>query len=273
MSILGAQARAGGARLIALRMPTRSIHVIERNMVLFPHFWKVLAAGFAEPVLYLLGIGFGIGSLVRSIPLADGHAVSYAVFVAPALMASSAMNGAIYETTMNMFFKLRHMKIYDGMVATPVGVEDVAAGEVMWAIARGSVYSVGFIVVMLALGLVASPWAILAIPAAMLVGFAFAALGVAVTTFVRQWQDLDIVQLALQPMFLFSATFFPITVYPPALRVVVELTPLYHGIDLIRGLTTGAISAGLLGDVAYLAAVGLVGVTVAALRLRNQLLK
>jgi lipooligosaccharide transport system permease protein len=126
---------------------------------------------------------------------------------------------------------------------------------------------------MLALGLVASPWAILAIPAAMLVGVAFAALGAAATTFVRQWQDLDLVQLALQPMFLFSATFFPITVYPPALRFVVELTPLYHGIDLIRGLTTGAVGPGLLVDVAYLAALGLVGVTVAAMRLRSQLIK
>ena len=255
-----------------LRMPTRSIHVIERNLVLFPHFWKVLAAGFVEPVLYLLGVGFGIGSLIRTIDV-GGHTVSYAVFVAPALMASSAMNGAIYETTMNMFYKLRHVKLYDGMVATPVGVEDVAAGEVLWAVGRGSIYSVGFLVVMLALHLITSPWAILAIPAAILVGIAFASLGAAVTTFIRQWQDLDIIQLALQPMFLFSATFFPITVYPPVLRFLVELTPLYHGIDLIRGLTTGAIGPGLLVDVAYLAALGVLGVTVAAMRLRTQLIK
>jgi len=257
----------------ALRMPTRSIHVIERNMVLFPHFWKVLAAGFVEPVLYLLGIGFGIGSLIRTIDLGGGHTVSYAVFVAPALMASSAMNGAIYETTMNMFFKLRHQKLYDGMVSTPIGVEDVAAGEVIWAVARGSVYSFAFLLFMLALGLVASPWAILAIPAALLVGVAFAALGSAVTTFIRQWQDLDIIQLALQPMFLFSATFFPITVYPPALQVLVQLTPLYHGIDLIRGLTTGAIGPGLLVDIAYLAGLAVLGVTIAAMRLRTQLIK
>ena len=279
MSIgLGPRARAAGAttwtgRLNSLRLPTRAIHVIERNVLQFPHFWKVLLAGFIEPVLYLLGIGFGIGSLIKGIPVGDGHTVSYAVFVAPALMASSAMNGAIYETTFNMFFKLRHVKLYEGVVATPVGVEDVAAGEVLWAVARGSVYSIGFIAVMLALHLIASPWAILAIPGSMLVGLSFAALGAAVTTFIRKWQDLDIVQLALQPMFLFSATFFPITVYPPALRVVDELTPLYHGIDLIRGLTTGVIGAGMLGDVAYLAAIAVVGVAVAALRLRTQLLK
>jgi lipooligosaccharide transport system permease protein len=259
--------------ILALRLPTRSIHVIERNLVLFPHFWKVLAAGFVEPVLYLLGVGYGIGSLIGNVQLGDGHSVSYAVFVAPALMATSAMNGAIYETTFNMFFKLRHVKLYESMVATPIGVEDVATGEVIWAVARGSVYSMGFLVVMLALGLIASPWAILAIPASLLVGVAFAALGAAVTTFMRQWQDLDIIQLALQPMFLFSATFFPITVYPPALRFIVELTPLYHGIDLIRGLTTGAIGPGLLLDVAYLAALAALGIAVAAMRLRTQLIK
>lgn len=273
MSTLGVRGRGWTEQLTALRLPTRSFHVIERNLVLFPHFWKVLLAGFIEPVLYLVAIGYGIGSLIKNIPLGDGHYVSYAVFVAPALMASSAMNGAIFETTFNMFFKLRHVKLYDGVVTTPVGVEDVAAGEVIWAVARGSVYSVGFIVVMLVLHLVASPWAILAIPGALLVGVAFAAVGVAGTTFIRQWQDLDTVQLILQPMFLFSATFFPITVYPPALRVVVELTPLYHGIDLIRGLTTGAVGVGLLGDVTYLVAIALIGVTVAALRLRRQLLK
>jgi ABC-type polysaccharide/polyol phosphate export systems, permease component len=247
--------------------------MIERNAMAFRHNWIVLFSGFVEPVLYLLGIGFGIGSLVRTIPIGDGHSVSYAVFVAPALMASSAMNGAIYESTFNLFYKLRYVKTFEAVISTPVGVDDATLGEVLWAVGRGSMYSVGFLVVMLPLGLVASPWAILAVPAAVLVGFAFAALGAAVTTFVRQWQDLDTVQLAIQPMFLFSATFFPITVYPPALRLVVEWTPLYRGIDLIRGLTTGGVGPGLLGDVAYLVVMGLIGVTIAALRLRSRLLK
>ncbi len=247
--------------------------MIERNAMALRHNWMIIFSGFVEPVLYLLGIGFGIGSLVKNVPLGDGHSVSYAVFVAPALMASSAMNGAIYESTFNLFYKLRYMKTFEAVISTPVGVEDATLGEVVWAIGRGSLYSVGFVVVMLALGLVASPWAILAVPAAILVGFAFAALGAAVTTFVRQWQDLDTVQLALQPMFLFSATFFPVTVYPPALRLVVEWTPLYRGIDLIRGLTTGAVGPVLLGDAAYLFVMGAIGVTIAALRLRSRLLK
>src|SRR4029077_4691202 len=205
---------------------TRSVHMIERNTMALRHNWIVIFSGFVEPVLYLLGIGFGIGSLVRTVNIGDGHSVSYAVFVAPALMASSAMNGAIYESTFNLFYKLRYVRSFDAIIATPVGIEDATLGEIIWAVGRGSLYSIGFLVLMLALGLVASPWAILAIPAAILVGFAFAALGAVITTFMRSWQDFDGVQLGLQPMFLFSATFFPITVYPPALQVLVEITPL-----------------------------------------------
>ncbi len=247
--------------------------MLERNVMAYRHHWIVLLTGFVEPVLYLLGIGFGIGSLVRNVPIGHGQVISYAMFVAPALMASSAMNGAIYESTFNLFYKLRYVRSFDAIIATPVGIEDATVGEIIWAVARGSLYSVGFLVLMLALGLVASPWAILAIPAAVLVGFAFAALGAVITTFMRSWQDFDGVQLGLQPMFLFSATFFPITVYPPALQVVVELTPLYRGIDLIRALTTGAVGAGQLVDVAYLVMMGIAGVTIAALRLRRRLLK
>lgn len=259
--------------LRAISLSVRSLHIIERNGMVIRHNWLVLLSGFFEPVLYLLGVGFGIGSLVGSVPIGGGHSVSYAMFVAPALMASSAMNGAIYESTFNLFYKLRYVKSFDAIVATPVGVEDATLGEILWAVGRGSVYSIGFVVLMLVLGLVASPLAVLAIPAAILVGFAFAALGAAATTFVRQWQDLDILQLVLQPMFLFSATFFPITVYPQALRVIVEVTPLYRGIDLIRGLTTGVVGPGQLLDVGYLVVMGIAGVTVAALRLRSRLLK
>lgn len=239
----------------------------------YRHQWMILLSGFFEPVLYLLGIGFGIGSLVRNVPIGGGHAISYAMFVAPALMASSAMNGAIYESTFNLFWKLRYGGTLQAVITTPVGVESATFGEVVWAVARGSIYSLGFLVLMAVLGLVASPWALLAFPAAILIGFAFAAVGAAATTFVRGWEDFDLVNLALQPMFLFSATFFPIDVYPPALRFVIELTPLYHGVDLVRGLTTGAIGANLIVDALYLLGLAAVGVGIASTRLRRRLLK
>lgn len=256
-----------------LRVPTRSVHMVERNVMAYRHNWIVIVSGFFEPVLYLLGIGFGLGSLVHSVSTGGGHTVSYAMFVAPALMATSAMNGAVYESTSNFFYKLRYAKTFEAVIQTPIGVEDAAFGEVIWAVTRGCIYSIGFVVIMLPLGLIASWWAILAVPAALLIGFAFAAVGVAITTFMRQWQDHEIVQLALQPMFLFSATFFPITVYPTLLQAFVQVTPLYRGIHLIRGLTTGQVDAELLVDVLYLVLLGVAGVAVASLRLRRRLLK
>jgi lipooligosaccharide transport system permease protein len=126
---------------------------------------------------------------------------------------------------------------------------------------------------MFALGLLASPLAILAIPAAVLIGLAFAAAGAAATSFMRSWQDFDLVQLALLPMFLFSGTFFPITVYPAPLQVVIEWTPLYHAVSLIRGLTTGEVGSAQVGNVAYLVALAVIGLAIAAFRLRRQLLK
>ena len=254
-------------------LPGGSRRLIERNLLVYRHQWHVIFSGFFEPLLYLFGIGFGLGTLVGKVATEPGHLVSYAVFVAPALMATAAMNGAVYDSTFNLFFKLRFARIYDAVLSTPLGIADVAVGEVTWALLRGSVYSVGFIVVMTALGLVVSPWAWLALPAALLIGFTFAAVGTAGTTFMRHWQDFDLVQILLLPVFLFSATFFPLSVYPPALQLVVQLTPLYHGIHLIRGLTTGGPDWGQLVVVAYLVALGLGALALAALRLRLLLLK
>jgi lipooligosaccharide transport system permease protein len=199
--------------------------------------------------------------------------VPYALFVAPALLATSAMNGAIFEVTFNVYGKLRWEKVYDAVLATPLGVGDIALGEIGWALFRGLLYSIGFVLVMIVLGLVRSPLFLLAIPAAMLIGFAFAAVGMAATTFVRSWQDFDLVQLVILPLFLFSATFYPISVYPEGLRLIVQLTPLYHGVDLIRSLALGIVAPTLLVHVAYLLTMGMMGLAIVARRLDRLLLK
>jgi len=250
----------------------RAGRLVERNLVLYRRTWIVLFSGFFEPLFYLLGIGVGVGSLVGSLTV-GGQSVGYAAFVAPALMATSAMNGAIYDSTFNMFHKLKFTKLYDGILVTPLGIMDIALGEVTWALMRGSLYAISFIVVMVALHLAASPWSVLAVPAAILVGFAFAAAGTATTTFLRKWQDFDLVFLLLLPLFLFSATFYPVTLYPGPIRVIVELTPLYHGVALIRGLTTGVIDASLLGHVVYLVLFGIGGLLVASRRLQILLVR
>jgi lipooligosaccharide transport system permease protein len=247
--------------------------LIERNLLVYRRGWLMIVSGFFEPLFYLLSIGLGIGALVGAIPLGDGRTVPYTAFVAPALLATSAMNGAIYDSTFNVYFKLKYAKTYDAILATPVGVGDVAVGEIGWALIRGALYAGTFLLVMLAMGLVSSPWAILAFPASLLIGFAFAAAGMAATSFMRTWQDFDLVQLVILPLFLFSGTFYPLTTYPEPVRLLVELTPLYHGVDLVRGLTTGALGPGMLVHVAYLMVMGLVGLAITSRRLERLLLK
>ena len=123
---------------------------------------------------------------------------------------------------------------------------DVALGEIGWALIRGGLYAVAFMIVMLAMGLVHSAWAVLASRSALLIGFAFAGAGMAATTFMRSWQHFEFVTLATLPMFLFSTTFYPLSVYPRPIQIVVECTPLYQGIALLRGLTLGYVGPGLL---------------------------
>jgi lipooligosaccharide transport system permease protein len=175
------------------------------------------------------------------------------------------------DVTSNIFWRLRYSKVYEAMLATPIGVADVALGEILVALMRGVLYAAGFLVVMLAMGLVHSWWALLALPAATLIAFAFAALGVAATTFMRHSEDSRLVQLALLPLFLFSTTFYPLSEYSPGLQIVVQVTPLYHGIELVRALTTGTVGVGLLGHVAYLAAMAAISLSVVTRRLERRL--
>jgi lipooligosaccharide transport system permease protein len=251
----------------------RALLLIERNLYVYRRGWLVILSGFFEPLFYLLSIGLGIGGIVGAIPGPDGRPIPYQQFVAPALLAQAAMNGAIAESTFNVFFKLNYEKVYDAVLVTPLGPGDVALGEIGWALIRGALYSLGFVVVIVVLGLVSSPWVILAVPAATLIGFAFAAVGMAATTFMRSWQDFDLIQLVVLPLFLFSGTFYPLQAYPEPLRIVVELTPLWHGVDLLRALTTGTADAGALIHVVYLIALGFIGLVVVSRRLDRLLLK
>ncbi|MCI0425589.1 MAG: ABC transporter permease, partial [Actinobacteria bacterium] len=235
--------------------------------------WKIIVSGFFEPVFYLLSIGVGIGALIGELTLPGGQTVSYTAFVAPALMATSAMNGAVMETTFNIFFKLRFEHIYEGILTTPMQVRDIAFGEIGWALFRGSIYSSVFLVVMTVMDLTNTWWALLTIPASVLIGFAFGAVGLACCTFMRSWQDFDLVMLATMPLFLFSATFYPLDVYPPALQLVTRLSPLYHGNELLRAFSLGSFDWTVLGHVGFLVAMGLVGITVASRRLDGLLRK
>jgi lipooligosaccharide transport system permease protein len=241
--------------------------VVERNGVAYSRQWYVFLTGFLEPALFLLSIGIGVGGLVGKVPGPGGQMVSYKEFVAPGLMAAAAMNGAVLDTTFNFFFKFKYAHTFDAMLATPLRVTDVAVGEITWALLRGALYSTAFLLTMWIFGLVASPWAILTVPVSLLIGFAFASAGIAGTTFMRSWLDFDFVNLAIIPMFLFSAVFFPITQYPDVVQVIVRCTPLYQGVVLERALVLGQVSWFLFVNAAYLLVMGVVFMRIATKRL------
>lgn len=241
--------------------------LVERSLTAYRRNWPVLISGAAEPIYFLFGIGFGVGSLVGSV-----GGLPYAVFVAPGLMAVTAMNGAIFDSTFNLFFKIKVSRIYEAMLTTPIEPRDIAAGEVAWALLRGTLYAAGFIALMAVFGLIRSPWAILAVPGAMLIGLAFASVGCALTTFMRWWTDFDYINLAILPLFLFSGIFFPVSLYPGVLRWVVEVSPLYRGVHLLRSFTIGDVTLWNVYDVAYLVALGAIGVLILERRLRRLLL-
>lgn len=246
--------------------------IVERNARAYRRHWQIFASGLFEPVLYLFSIGVGVGTLVGELEGPTGDVLPYRVFVAPALLVSAAMNGAIADTTHNFFVKFKYSHTYDAMLATPLRARDIAHGEAAWALIRGGIYACSFLVIMAIMGLVRSGWAVLTVPSAVLVAFAFAGTGLAVTTFMRSFVDFDHVFLAVIPLFLFSATFFPLERYPDHVETLVQLTPLYQGVALSRSAVLGDLHLGLLWHVAYLTAMGWIGMRVASRRLAKLLL-
>jgi lipooligosaccharide transport system permease protein len=258
--------RRGGVRALWAGNPQA---VVQRGLIAArSSSWVVVLSGFFEPVFYLASMGIGLGALVGDVTTTTGTEVPYAAFIAPALLAVSAMNGAIYDSTWNVFFKLNYGKLYEGMLSTSLGPLDVALGEILYALLRGLLYASGFMIIMQVLGLNLAPTAILAIPAVLLIAFGFASLGMAITSYMKTFQHMDWINFVLLPMFLFSATFFPITVYPPVIQGVIQAFPLWHGVELIRGLTTGLLYPGMLWHVLYFAVMIAVGLTFTTKRLR-----
>lgn len=257
---------AGLLRILPPAMVVRRPHrMIERHVVAYRRQWLIVVSGFFEPLFYLLSMRAGLGDLVGTVSVA-GKEVPYDAFVAPALMASSAMNGAIFDSTGNVLHRLKYSRIYDAALATPMSPADVATGEIGWALIRGQLYAISFLAVMAALGLANSWWSLMALPACALIGLTFAALGFLGTTYMRGYSDMDMVTTLTMPLFLFSATFFPINAYG-SWAWVVQLSPLYHGVALVRAANEGVWTTSLLGHVAVLTAVALVALVLAARRL------
>ncbi len=262
-----ADARAGklGHQMYA----GRSRAIIERaSIALRSSTWVPVVTGFIEPVLYLLAFGYGMSQLIGNVTFA-GESVNYSVFIAPGLLATSAMNGAIYDSTWNVFFKLNESKLYQGMLATPLGPLDVALGEIIWALLRGLAYSIAFLIITTPLGLVPSFTSILAIPAAVLIAFGFASFGMAITSYFKTYQQMGLINIALIPLFLFSGSLYPISVYPDWLEFFIRLMPSWHGIELVRNLWFGVIDFSVFTHISYFLAMIVIGLFFTTRRLRN----
>jgi lipooligosaccharide transport system permease protein len=212
---------------------TSAARLWRRNLLSYSHSWKLnILPNFFEPFFYLLAIGFGLGKFVESI-----QGVDYARFIAPGLAAVSAMYGASFDVTFNVFVKLHFDKIYDAVVATPLTPEDIVVGELLWGLTRSLLYGIPFIVIAAGFGLVHS-WAIVFAPfAALAIGFCFSMLGLSFTAFIP---TIDLYSfyftLFVTPMFLFSGIFFPIETLPSWAQPLAWLSPLFHAAALNREL-------------------------------------
>ena len=238
----------------------RSTVVLERSLIAFKSStWFAVLSGFLEPVLYLFSFGYGVGKLIGEVTLSTGLMVNYAMFIAPGLLATSAMNGAIYDSTWNVYFKLNESKTYQGMLATSLGPLDVALGEILSALLRGFIYSLGFMSIAAPMGLIPSWWGLLAIPSAVLIAFGFASVGMAITSYFKSYQQMGLINITLLPIFLFSGSFYPLTVFPDWAQLIIKLLPLWHAIELVRNLTLGIVGLHLVGHICYFLAMVISG--------------
>ena len=261
--------RYGSRQPINLRSVGR---VWERNFWVYRKRWHyALVPNFFEPVFYLLGLGVGLGAYVATGGTFEN---GYLHFVATGLVASAAMNGAVFETTYNVFVKLHFGKTYDAMVTTRVNMEDVVLGETLWASTRSLLYGGVFLFVTLFFGVTPSWRMVLVLGAVFLTGFCFASIGMAFTAILPSIELYSyFFTMFVTPLFLFSDIFFPVADrFPDGLVTVAAWTPLYRSVQLVRGLVDGDWT-GLIWHVLYLLALGSALTFFAVRRMRNTVIR
>ena len=234
---------------LALPSPLMAWRVWRRDLRVFSNLWKgALLPTFLDPVLYLLAMGFGLGTYLASI-----NGIPYKDFIASGLVASAAMWATAFETTYNVHFRMNEYRLYDNMLSTPVEVEDLVAGEIAWACTRALIYGTVFLLIIALFGLIHSPWAVIT-PIFIVIGSAcFAAIGLSFTAIVGKVDYFTYYYtLFVTPMFLFSGIFYPLDRLPTWTHVVAWFTPLYHLVRITRGLILGPDALAILGNTAWL---------------------
>jgi lipooligosaccharide transport system permease protein len=254
---------------------TGALRVLEHHVLVYRRTWKgSIFQSFLGPVLFLAAMGFGLGSLIARGPTRTVEGVSYLAFLAPALLAATAMQTAFVEATYPVLARIQWLRTYEGMLATPIGVLDLLIGEFGWLALRLALGSSAFFLVMLLFGVVHSPLALLAIAVAVLTGLAFAAPIVAFTA--TQRKDIGfpfIGRFVITPLFLLGGVFFPIHQLPSLIQGIAWLTPLTHGVALARGLTVGQAPASAGIHLAVLLAYAGIGIVAARVTLQRRLVQ
>jgi len=252
---------------------TGTLRVLEHHLLVYRRTWKgSVFVSFVSPILFLGAMGFGLGSLISRGPSRTVDGVSYLAFLAPGLLAATAMQSAYVEATYPIMARIQWLRTYEGMLATPIGVLDVLAGEFGWLALRLALGSCAFFLVMLLFGTVHSGLALLAIVVAVLTGLAFATPILAFTATQRKDTSFPFIgRFLITPLFLLGGVFFPIHQLPQLVQGIAWLTPLAHGVALARGLLVGQAppSAGL--HLAVLLAYAAIGVVVARVTLQRRL--
>ena len=217
----------------------RAFRVWQRNFTVYTKLYKSsLALNFVEPILYLAALGLGLGAFVQQI-----NGVPYIKFIAPGIIASSSMFAAIYECTYGTYVRMTYQKTFDAILATPVSIDDLIAGELMWGATKSLLYGTIIIIVISLFGLVDSPLIILVIPVLFITGLIFAEISVIFTALVPGIDSFNyFYTLFMTPMFLFSGIFFPLDNLSPIVSKIAFFTPLYHLVNICRGLASGRLA-------------------------------
>jgi lipooligosaccharide transport system permease protein len=248
----------------------RAIKVWHRNMTVFARTWQVnFFPPLVEALLYLFAIGMGIGSYVKEI-----EGISYVAFIAPAILAIAVMNSAFFECTYGSFVRMYYQKSFDAMIATPLSIEDVIAGELLWGATRSVIYVLIMLPVLAVFGVISLPLALLAVPLAFLGGLMFAGIAMCFTAITPGIDTLNYPSfLFITPMSLFSGTFFPLTLLPVALQyIALALLPLTHLVAIMRMFTLGLVSPVLLLHLAWIIMVTVLCCIVAINMMRKRLI-
>jgi lipooligosaccharide transport system permease protein len=248
--------------------------VWQRNFIVYRQNWKIsFLAPILEPLFYLLAFGYGLSALVGDIR-ENGVVVSYSAFIAPALIAINIMNNAFFENTYSSFVRMYYQKTFDAMMATPLTVHEIIAGEILWGATKSVIATLIMMAVISAFGLIQYPSGLLLIPLAFIGGMAFGAVGMYFTGIVPH---IDLFNLPfflfITPMFLFSGTFFPIENLPQWAQVIAMILPLTHLVNLSRSFCYGAMDGNLLWQLLYLVLFWMVFFPLALYKMRQRLIK